>query len=341
MNRFVVLPVVSLLAFTAITFGQQGPGAAAGGGSMVVPPGWHEAKSGAERKKEAQDAFAKVLKGELPLEQIWIAARDIGGKNPLDIYGSGFGFVDNVQIKLTPEQMRNLLEIFDKGKFFELDWAVVPPKGTAPPPIVQNNPKLEAEKNSPSTLGLMIGQYGFNVTLFRGAQSLPFSTLTRKLREAVAPLQASGLDLSKLTFQDGLDKVAKGEVAVEALQLGAGRAGGGQSDFSFMALQGRIEGGSNNPTLLKQQYVEVKPKAQVIQELAAKAAKANSAVPDRRPAKGYEPILAYDPHGEIDSIQIAIRGVPGRLGIAYSWKAPNEKAAADNPAAQEIGRAHV
>jgi hypothetical protein len=331
MNRLFVLSAVSLLAVATLAFGQQGPSAQPGGvpGDLSNKPSDPQ-QTLAEARKDVQSAFARLLKGEVPLSEVRIFATDPAIKGILQVYGSGVGFVDNVQINLTPEQIKDLLGKLDKGRFFELEHRVgVPPKGAPLPP---KGPTLPPDMQPrPPMLQVFIGKdvWGVEQLRFGGDQSMQFSTLMRQLREAVTPLKANGLDLSKLTLNDAFEKLAKGEVAVEALQVSASG-----KDWSFILTHGVIlfnYGVHGSPS--------IKLKAQLIQDLAAKAGKANTAFRDRRPAKLSDPILVYDPKGQLDDMRVDqmrfdIPGVPGSLYFANNREALDPKAGKNNPAAE-------
>ena len=180
-----------------------------------------------------------VAAGRKAPDGLRLKARDRGAGVDVEVYGSGVGFVGDVQVKLPPKDVREAV-----GRLVKAGFADMPPTfgglggrgGPAvggPAPGAPMAPALLVR-----SVEFRMGDVSKTVTqLAGGEQSKPLADLVAGLHEPLKPLAAKGLDPGKLSLEQALAGLAKGDVAPEAvslaLTLSPRKPGGAKGFFRF------------------------------------------------------------------------------------------------------------
>lgn len=164
---------------------------------------------GDERAAELKQRVNEVLEGKRPLADVTV---DVVGGRPdrrsLTVYGSSVGIWNREkQFSLTPEEHRKLLKRLVDSGLFEM------PERPRPTRNVESNPPVVVR-----AVGVKVADLERVVSQNNRVWVLP------ELEALVADLfklceQAASVGTGASTLTDGLEKIAKGKLAPEALQL--------------------------------------------------------------------------------------------------------------------------
>jgi len=169
----------------------------------------------AERRESGPRAdvskpFAEVLENKRPLDSVYIEVSWRRGEDmaSAQIYGNGTGIWNHkAQFRLTSEEIRELLESFQKASFFDM-----------PSRLGEETDLLKLQGKVVLTIGRetrAVHQLAF------GDQSEELAQLATEITKLAEAKGRDGVSVSDLS--DGLKKIKSGKLAPETLQLVAVR----------------------------------------------------------------------------------------------------------------------
>ena len=194
---------------------------------------------------QTDNAFAEALDGaiagKIGPETILIFAHDRAQKIDLTIYGRGFAFTGGKQYPLGKDQVTAILTRLKKFDFASAPGMVGAPLpgGAAPVPgrphsnlrIISSDVRVTIDGKEKQ-----VGTAGAN-------QFQALADLIKGLQSDAQAGKDKAIDLAGLSLQDAFKKVAKGEVAPEALSVIVNtfpRDGAGQKPFNFQMVRGYV-----------------------------------------------------------------------------------------------------
>jgi len=154
--------------------------------------------------------FAEVLENKRPLDSVYIEVSWRRGEDmaSAQVYGNGTGIWNHkAQFRLTSQEIRELLESFQKASFFDM-----------PSRLGEETDLLKLQGKVVLTIGRKtqaVHQLAF------GDQSEELAELATEITKLAEARGRDGVSVSSLS--DGLKKIRSGKLAPEALQLAAVR----------------------------------------------------------------------------------------------------------------------
>ncbi|KKM16819.1 hypothetical protein LCGC14_1681990 [marine sediment metagenome] len=162
-------------------------------------------------------AIDAVIAGEAPLQSMRMLVRSDEGETDLDLVGDGLVFIDGTQLRLTPEQLKDLLRIVRVSGFGAWEKSYGGP--------VQTPGRVRWGRRARQTLSmfLRLGKEKKQVRqLLGGEQFKGLPDLLKEIRAALAPLLPGGVQVGKLSRKEALEKIADGTLAPMALRVSVG-----------------------------------------------------------------------------------------------------------------------
>jgi hypothetical protein len=229
------LSVVGLACAAVLVLGVAAGIAAAAVAAPVQPA----QPPGDQGDKAFADALDGAIAGKIAPETILIFANDRAQKIEMTIYGRGFAFTGGKQYPLDKDQVTAILMRLQKVEFASQPRMVgaPPPGGAVPAPgRIHSNLRMIS-----SDVSVTIDGKEKRVGTAGGNQSPMLADLIKGLQSDAQASKDKAIDLAGLSLQDAFKKVAKGEVAPEALSVIVNTfPRDGTKPFNFQMIRGYV-----------------------------------------------------------------------------------------------------
>ena len=288
--------------------------AACAGWSMAAMPAPVQPAGDSAKFGEALDG---AVAGKVPLENVVIFANHSDKKIMLTIYGRGFAFTDGKQYTLSKDQVTAILKRLQNAAFATLPRMVgtLPPNYQPPPPGRPHSNLIRITADLRVSIGdqeHQVGQAGAN-------QSQMLQDLITAIHDDVTANKKKAIDLSALTLQEALKKIANGDVAIEALTVMVN--GFGATPFNFQIVRANINVTGKAMDKLQQDRAALE---KVVRDLAKDLSQYD---PAKMPRDLYS--------DEITVVSVYVEGVAQKLYVSARGDDANAQAKAKHPDVQK------